>query len=55
MKDTCGFLGFRDDGSSGYMIALRYGHMNIPFFGGIQRIDADTAGDIFAGAGSNLT
>ena len=55
MKDTCGFLGFRDDGSSGYMIALGYGYMNIPFFGGIQRIDADTTGDIFAGAGSNLT
>ena len=55
MKDTCGFLGFCDDGSSGHMIALGDCHMNIPFFGGIQRINADTTGDIFAGAGSDLT
>ena len=55
MKDTCSFLGFCDDGSAGHMIALGDGHMNIPFFCGVQRVDADTTGDVFAGTGGDLT
>ena len=54
VKDRSSFLCFCNDRARLDDIALLYGHMDGPFLLGVERVYADTTGDIFAGRFCNL-
>ena len=54
MENGRGLLGFSNDGAAAYCVTGFYSDMDIPEFGSIQRIYADTTGDVFSGIFCNL-